>query len=1638
MWTFGGRSVIGVRKLSPGGYEYLPGSVACADRDLEPGESLSDYYLAHGYPPGQWFGRGAAALNMSGEVTAAQMNALFGEGRHPDADRIQAEMIADGHTEVEALAATKLGHRFYQYDGPDRLRSRVVDAYKQHNRDHGRPAGAPIDDAVRVGIRRDVQGQAYAEAHRGRRPSDAELTAWLAEQKREMKSATSGYELVLAPPKSVSVEFALDDAHRGLAVSLHRRAVLDTLRYFEDNVAFTRRGDGGHTQHDVTGIAAAIFEHWDSRAGDPHLHTHVPISAKVQGPDGRWTALDGRTILAASVTMSEYYNSRIRDLFREHGASWTERPAGGIDLKRPTWELDGVPNELLAGFSQRALQVEQDRARRIVAFRREHGREPSPKEVLEISKRAQYGTRDAKQAPRSLAEHLRRWRTQAEETVGADVVDHLGQRVFGGEPEALSEIDVAELAQATLGTVSDYYSHFNLWNVEAEAHRQTAHLRVADGGRDRLIADVVHAVVTSGDIVALEAPSMVDEPNALRRRSGESVFVEHNSRRFTTKRTLREESALAAWGKLTDGRRLQPGTVEQALAKARKLNHGQRAAVVAFATSGRRVQLLYAPAGAGKTTTMKVYADAVRAEGGRVFAFGPSARAAHVIAEAIDARPHTLHQVTTAQMMGVAEQAFPLRRGDVLIIDEVSMGGTHTLHDVMAYALRRGADVRLVGDDRQLAAVEAGGAVRWFEHLNGAVRLKEVVRFRDPDQRAASLALHEGNATGLDFYFTQGWVEGGSRESIRDAAHRAWRADLDKGRQSLLIVPTNQDVTALNLEARALRLARGDVDDDGRAAQLHDGTTASRGDWVVTRHNDRLKTLFGGRDFVKNGDTWDVVAVRKDGALKLRHQANQGAVVVPADYVAKHVELAYTATINRVQGMTSAGSAHAIATQGISREQLYTLITRAVDDNRVYVETHQHTIDSHQETPADLTARGVLEAALSRSSAETSANEELRDALVSAESLRTLVGRHDYIALLGTEEQVDAVLAEHVPTLLELPAAPALRQTLRTAHALGWQTDQLVPATMTGGLPDGASEKHDIDDAAALLQWRIQQRVLHETPPARTLAPTLTATNRWRSLVEQHDPAAAVEDGTWEPVWQVAAAAIAEGLDVDAAIVNVARGLAERPTNDPMPEHRSAMFALQDALRGQREQGSGWQPALPWLAHPDHHHLVEQPELLDYLHRINDAIGARVNQLRATVAAEEPAWTGALGPRPDDSAIADRWDEVAGLGAAYRDTYGVTTDDPRHPLGEEPQGHGLRARAWRHLIARWTPPTADKSADTEQATTGTVQTSALDRLRDAIDPDELLAALAADELAASEPLEEGLSDLVHRYERGARGANEQHLDDQINGVLTTRAPSALNSDAEPALRRLLHRAHHQGWSVEQAVPDADSLAGIDGSRDPAAVLYRRIEQRLQRTDPPDPPARPRGPLPWMEAADPAALADQPELTQHLDQLAQAVIDRASRLHDEVATTQPSWTAGLGPRPDDPAAAALWDDRAGAAAAYRETYRITTRSPDVPLGAQPRGDDARARAWKNLTDQWRPIVTTPDDQFSANQQRINALRDQALDRAEGLQDDAAALAADYGAEAHAAEASEELHRYDDVEEIGEIGESSDLGFGYRPA
>ncbi|TFD49571.1 hypothetical protein E3T55_10820 [Cryobacterium frigoriphilum] len=149
------------------------------------------------------------------------------------------------------------------------------------------------------------------------------------------RRAVAGYDFTFSIPKSASVLWGVADAGTQERIAAaHHAAVAEVVAYMEREVAATRTGttgQGGAVAHvDVTGLIATAFDHFDSRAGDPHLHTHVVISNTVQtGLDGKWRSLDGRPIHEAVVALSELHETLFADaLTRSLGVQWEPRERG--------------------------------------------------------------------------------------------------------------------------------------------------------------------------------------------------------------------------------------------------------------------------------------------------------------------------------------------------------------------------------------------------------------------------------------------------------------------------------------------------------------------------------------------------------------------------------------------------------------------------------------------------------------------------------------------------------------------------------------------------------------------------------------------------------------------------------------------------------------------------------------------------------------------------------------------------------------------------------------------------------------------------------------------------------------------------------------------------------------------------------------------------------------------------------------------------------------------------------------------------------------------------------------------------------------------------------------------------------------
>jgi hypothetical protein len=214
-----------LHKLHAGdGYTYLTRQVAAGDERRSAGQELADYYTATGNPPGRWMGAGAEDLAVDGQVTEAQMRALFGRGMHPDAEQIVALELAAGRTRQEAEKAAQLGRSFPNYTTlaprSERVATRVQDFRSRH----------------------------------GREPTKAERSRIEAQEARKDRHAVAGYDLVFTPVKSASLLWALGSAAtREQVEAAHHEAVADTLAWLEQETAFARTGDTGEAQIDTRG-----------------------------------------------------------------------------------------------------------------------------------------------------------------------------------------------------------------------------------------------------------------------------------------------------------------------------------------------------------------------------------------------------------------------------------------------------------------------------------------------------------------------------------------------------------------------------------------------------------------------------------------------------------------------------------------------------------------------------------------------------------------------------------------------------------------------------------------------------------------------------------------------------------------------------------------------------------------------------------------------------------------------------------------------------------------------------------------------------------------------------------------------------------------------------------------------------------------------------------------------------------------------------------------------------------------------------------------------------------------------------------------------------------------------------------------
>ena len=355
------------------------------------------------------------------------------------------------------------------------------------------------------------------------------------------------------------------------------------LAYLERDACFVRRGHAGATRVRAEGFVAAAFRHRSSRAGDPLLHTHVVVANAAQGPDGRWTALDGRELYRHAKVAGYLYQAALRaELSNSLGVEWPAATHGAADIK-------GVPRAVIEHFSQRRAEILEH-----MESRGERSARAAQVATLETRRQKEYGV--------PVARLRAEWRARAaEHGLDSAAVRSLLHR----RPERHVERhdDLAERLEGPEGLTRDRSTFTRRDVLQAFAE----HAR--DGATVASVESRADAFLARAEIVELD-------PAAGERRYSTRELLEIEGAALHSAERRREGDTAVA-----DERAL-----DDALVRRPSMSAEQRELVTALVRGGRGVEVVRAPAGAGKTFALDAAREAWQASGVAVIGCALSAQ----------------------------------------------------------------------------------------------------------------------------------------------------------------------------------------------------------------------------------------------------------------------------------------------------------------------------------------------------------------------------------------------------------------------------------------------------------------------------------------------------------------------------------------------------------------------------------------------------------------------------------------------------------------------------------------------------------------------------------------------------------------------------------------------------------------------------------------------------------------------------------------------------------------------------------------------------------------------------------------------------------------------------------------------------
>ncbi len=689
----------------------------------------------------------------------------------------------------------------------------------------------------------------------------------------------AGFDLTFSAPKSISVLWSQSASHiRNVIERAQSRAVEQALSYLQGEAGRTRRGCGGDQKLGAS-LAVAMFDHCTARAQmnqtpDPQLHTHALVLNVCFGEDGRWGALDATQLFRQKMTAGVLYRA---ELF-----ACLQQELGLVPVKGERFcEIEGVPEAVIRAFSKRRAAIEA-----VLEGRGESSA------VAAAS--AASATRKTKTEV-NRTELLEEWKLQGN-LLGFSP-EQVPQRTLVRDEQALVRQAIPRALEAITETKAHFAKRDLVRAVAEEVEHQAVRIISIRCGVDRAMQDLVPLQEHRGE-AQFTTRSMLHLERTLMYEAGALSFRRH---------AVTDEAL--AYGKL---------------AARNELSQEQQDAVH-HVTQGTSLALASGFAGTGKTTMIRAAANAWEHDGYKVVGAALAAQAARELERGAGIKSSSIHRT----LYEIEKGNLVLDRQTVVVVDEASMVGTRLLQRLTSEVERTHAKLVLVGDERQLQAIEAGSPFANLLTRRDSARLTNVQRQREEWARRASLKFAEGRSReALEDYARHGLLHiGKNHNQVVSRLTADWKEDVRRVglTETLVLTGTRTEMHEVNASIQQARFLAGELGEDGVKAASQQLFV---GDRVRFRRNS---------EEVLNGELGMVVALSVEAQV-LTVELDSGKQVDIDLQVYDAVELGYAGTTHSAQGQTVERCLVLCSSRMQSREMSYVQASRAREETRFYAD----------------------------------------------------------------------------------------------------------------------------------------------------------------------------------------------------------------------------------------------------------------------------------------------------------------------------------------------------------------------------------------------------------------------------------------------------------------------------------------------------------------------------------------------------------------------------------------------------------------------------------------------------------------------------------------------------------------------------